>query len=139
MKGILLVCCIYRPPHSSSAFWQKLSWSFEKATDISNNIVILGDLNIDFLKVNNSHEIHTIMNNYRLTNIIHEPTRSTHNTNTLIDPIIISENICVHDSGTLSVCNVLSDQLISIFTRKQIQTLHINAKFGITSMQIWNF
>lgn len=70
---------------------------------------MLGDLNIDFLKVNNSHEIHRIMNNYGRTNIIHEPTRSTHNTNTLIDPIIMNENICIHDSGTLSVCNVLSD------------------------------
>lgn len=75
VKGILLVCCIYRPPYSSSAFWQKLFWSFVQARDIFNIIVILGDLNIDVLKRNNSHEVDTIINSCRLTHIIHEPNK----------------------------------------------------------------
>lgn len=75
VKGILLVCCIYRPSYSRSAFWHKLFWSFVQARDIFNIIVILGDLNIDVLKRNNSHEVDTIINSCRLTHIIHEPNK----------------------------------------------------------------
>lgn len=84
-------------------------WFFEKVIDIFNNIVIFGDLNIDFLKVNNLYEIYIIMNNYRLINIIYEFIRSIYNINIFIDFIINSEKICVYDFGIISVCNVFSD------------------------------
>ena len=107
--GSLLLCCIYRPPNSNRNFWHKLSWSVEKANDISQNMLILGDLNVDFLKLNTTHEFHTIMESYSLANIIQQPTRITRNTSTLIDPIIISENIQVHDSGIINVDHSISD------------------------------
>lgn len=99
VKGILLVCCIYRPPYSSSAFWQKLCWSFVQARYISNSIVILGNLNIDFLKVNNSHEVHTIMNSCRLTNVIHEPFKK-YTQHQLPQRSCYNSWKCVHDSST---------------------------------------
>ena len=50
-----LLCCTYRPPNSDKSFWRNLSWSIDKASDISNKIVIVGDLNVDFLNIPHTH------------------------------------------------------------------------------------
>ena len=99
--------CVYRPLNSSGTFGEKLTLSIEKANDISSNIIVLGDINVIFFNLSNTHEIHTIMNAYNLPNTIHAPTRIIHNTCSLIDPILVSKNIQTYDSGTIS--HTLSD------------------------------
>ena len=91
--SFLLICCVYRPPNSSGTFWEKLTWSIEKAIDIhaSSYIIVLGDLN----------SIQSWMHTTKRT------LRITHNTCTLIDPILVSKNIQTYDSGT--IIHTLSD------------------------------
>ena len=78
--------------------------------------------------------MHTIMNCYSLTNIIQQPTRITSNTSTLIDPIIIIENIHVHDSGILNVDQTISDH------RATYVYIHYNANVNSAyKRKIWNY
>lgn len=79
------LCCIYRPPHADNRFWTNFLWSLDKVGEISDKIVIVGDLNVDFLNIPQSHPIVDVMSNYSLINNIHEPTRISSTTRTLID------------------------------------------------------
>ena len=56
------------------------------------NIVILGDFNSDLSIANNNTLIETMMM-FNLVNIISKTTRITDHSNTLLDPIIISDTI----------------------------------------------
>lgn len=101
--------CLYRPPNSDKSFWDKLSWSLDKVSDISSKFLILGDLNVDFLENTRLYPISDIMMNYDLTNTIHEATRTTDTTNTLIDPILKSTDLVSLHSGVINTDNTLSD------------------------------
>ena len=46
---------------------------------------------------------------FNLTNTIHEPTRITHSTQTLIDPILTSHDLTIAETGTLQTDARLSD------------------------------
>jgi hypothetical protein len=59
---------------------------------VNDNIVILGDLNSDLFITNNNKLIETMML-FSLANIISKPTRTTAHSNTLLDPIIISDTM----------------------------------------------
>ena len=80
-----LLCCIYRPPNADSRFWHNISWSIEKAQEISDNIIIVGDLNVDFLNIPRNHQIREILSSNNLVNKIREPTRISNTTRTLIE------------------------------------------------------
>ena len=125
---------VYQPIRGT--FWEKLAWSIEKANDISSNMIVRGDLNVNFFNLSSTHEIHIIMNAYNITNTINAPTRITHNTCTLIDPILVSKNIQTYDSGTIS--HTLSDHTLLLYTFIIIpfQMFHTKEKFGITKRQI---
>nr|XP_022313371.1 uncharacterized protein LOC111118283 [Crassostrea virginica] len=105
----ILLCCTYRPPNSDNSFWKYLSWSIDKASDKSNKIIIIGDLNVDFLNIPRSHPVNDILTGQLLENTIYEPTRVTQNTSTLIDPILVTNEVTVFDSGTLVVDPNISD------------------------------
>lgn len=47
---------------------------------IFSNIIVLGDLNVNFLRFISTQEIHLIKNTNNLTNTIHKPTRITEHT-----------------------------------------------------------
>jgi hypothetical protein len=59
---------------------------------VNDNIVILGDSNSDLFIANNNTLIETMMM-YNLVNIISKPRGITDHSNTLLDPIIISDTI----------------------------------------------
>jgi hypothetical protein len=69
----------------------------------------VGDLNVDFLNIPNSHTISEIMSNFSLTNTIKEATRTTQFSSTLLDPILVSTDLTVFDSGTIDFENNVSD------------------------------
>ena len=96
-KCNILLCCTYRPPNSDNSFWKYLSWSIDKASDKSNKIIIIGDLNVDFLNIPRSHPVNDILTGQLLENTIYEPTRVTQNTSTLIDPILVTNEVSVFD------------------------------------------
>lgn len=86
-----------------------MSWSIEKASDESDKIIVVGDLNVDFLNIPHTHLVKDLLSSHFLENIITEPTRVTQNTSTLIDPILVTRDVSFFDSGVLDVHHTISD------------------------------
>lgn len=103
------LCCVYRPPNSDGNFWTSLSWSIEKVGEITDNIIIIGDLNVDLLSIPQTHVIHDIMSNGNFVNNINEPTRVTNTSSTLIDLVLSTPAVKVHESGVLNIDSSVSD------------------------------
>jgi len=60
---------------------------------MNQNVIMLGDINEDQLK--NYTRLKQSLAIFNLRNVIPEATRVTANTSTLIDPIIVSDNLIV--------------------------------------------
>lgn len=86
-----------------------MSWSIEKAYDESDKIIVVGDLNVDFLNIPHTHLVKDLLSSHFLENTITEPTRVTQNTSTLIDPILVRRDVSFFDSGVLDVHHTISD------------------------------
>lgn len=106
----IIICCYYRSDFtvSQSIFITEMQASIEQALDLTPYIVLVGDINIDFLNMQNT-QLRDCLSLFNLTNVIEEPTRVTENSSTLIDPIIVSDNCKVLDSGTMDVDEYVSD------------------------------
>ena len=90
----LFVCVVYRPPGSTTSFWDNFDYSLEQALQFTENIIITGgDLNVDLLTQIN-HKRNEILTLYDLTHVINEPTRM----GALLDPVIVSNIDVVVDS-----------------------------------------
>jgi hypothetical protein len=76
--------------------------------------VILGDLNSDLFIANNNKLIETMML-FNLVNIISKPTRITAHSNTLLDPIMISDTMNYIYSDVLKIPSEISDHDASGF------------------------
>ena len=102
-KDILLFCA-YRPPGYDLSFVEKFSQILESVHtngENNNDILILGDLNCNFLGNVNTPLLSNmmfLMNLYNFQQLIDTPTRVTHQSSTLIDTIftIRNENIIEH-------------------------------------------
>ena len=105
----ILLCCYYIPVYSDNLFWKHFLWSIDKDSDNSNKIIIIGDLNVDFLNILRSHSVNDIITAVFLENTIYEPTRITQNTSALIDRILVTNEVLVIDSGALVVDQSISD------------------------------
>ena len=113
-----IVCCFYKPPtYSSTTFLSNFETSIDKALDSSSFLILCGDLNIDLLSCSN-HQIKDILNLYSLRNVISEPTRITSTSQSLIDPIFISESCCLVESGTMPTESEVSDHKITYVSVK---------------------
>ena len=51
----ILLGTSYRKPNTPVSFWDRLNIAIEKASEISKNIIIVGELNEDLLDVRNHH------------------------------------------------------------------------------------
>jgi len=89
---VFLLCVIYRPPNARVSLWNDFNISIERAFAVNPNIIIMGDLNENLLN-NNTIYLRNILFLNNLENIIVEPTRITPTSSTLIDPVIVSNNI----------------------------------------------
>nr|CAI5826168.1 unnamed protein product [Callosobruchus analis] len=65
-----------------------------------NDIVLTGDINIDFLKTNNA--VSQCFDAYGLTQVITDPTRVTETTATLIDPLYLKKPDTCLRSGVIN-------------------------------------
>ena len=74
---------------------------------MNQNVIMLGDINEDQLK--NYTRLKQSLAIFNLRNVITEATRVTVNTSTLIDPIIVSDNLIVMNSEVISIDNSVSD------------------------------
>ena len=119
----LLLCSAYRPPGGSNNFWDLFDYSIEQAFNVSQNIVIIGDLNIDLLRERN-HRLNEIASFYELRNTIHEPTRM----GSLLDPIFVSNcNLLIY-SEVIQVERNISDHNATITSLKIPQYVRTTLK-----------
>jgi hypothetical protein len=85
-------------------FFNSFNRNIENALEITDNIVLLGDLNEDLLNPN-FHNLKNIMLINSLKNIVKEPTRI----NALLDPILINHDMTYLHSGALALPQYISD------------------------------
>ena len=94
-------------------YWTRLNHAIGVGYQVNDNIVILGDLNSDLFITNNNTLIETMML-FSLANIISKPTRITGHSNTLLDPIIISDTMNYIYSDVLKIPPEISDHDASV-------------------------
>ena len=51
----IFLCFVYRPPSADSSFWRNFSWSLDKACELSDKIIIVGDINVDLFNTPDTH------------------------------------------------------------------------------------
>ena len=129
-----LLCTVYRSQNAPTAFWDHFNTSVERAYESNESVIIVGDLNQNPQKPN-ENKLTNIMSLNNLTNVIRKPTRITRNSSTLLDPIIVSDQINVIQADTLDVDSSLSDHKATTVLLKFV-SYHLQAlkgKFGTTT------
>ena len=90
-----LIAVIYRPPvgskHLNKNFNTCLNDMLSLASEMSKEIILLGDVNVNYLVPDDGREFKSIMNLFGFSQIINKQTRITQSTKTLID-IIATNN-----------------------------------------------
>ena len=105
----ILLCALYRPPNSCDLFWNYLEYAIDKAYETTHNLVITGDINVNLLANRSRHPLYDIINQFNLVNTIKEPTRIGHTSNTLLDPIFISQSLTFSNSFVIDIDRQISD------------------------------
>ena len=106
----VLIGCYYQPPEGTKYLLNNFSKVFEEQlTNIvktNKEIIILGDFNIDYNKIDNRNS-KSLLNISGLKQVITEPTRTTETSSTLIDLIIRNrpENMTNKDVFANSIAN----------------------------------
>ena len=94
----------------------KLQSSIEEALDYSQYVILLGDINIDFLNLRNV-QLADCLYLFSLRNVINV-TRVSDTVSSLIDPVIVSDSCDVLDSGVLAVDHSISDHRATYLSLK---------------------
>ena len=89
---------LYSPRTADTIFFDSLNKNIEKALDITNDIIILGEMNADLLYPN-MHNLQDVLLLNSLHNIISEPSRQL----ALLDPIIVHENMSFLSQGIIQM------------------------------------
>ena len=106
-----LLGTFYSPKPHDQVFFEAFDRNIEKAMEFSQNIVILGDLNEDLLN-ENYRNLRDILLTNSLQNIITVPTRAR----ALLDPVIVSDDLTIYDSGVLANPDRISDHSATFLT-----------------------
>ena len=131
----VLICCFYRSDLnvSQTVFIDEIEPAIDQALDYTPNVILLGDINIDFINLSNRRLL-DFLTIYNLRNILREPTRIVGNSSSLIDPIIVSDGCQILDCGTLDVDNTISDHKATYISIKT------ELSFGNSYYRdIWNY
>ena len=118
---------------SQPTFIAELQSSIEEALDYSQYVILLGDINIDFLNLRNV-QLADCLYLFSLRNVINEPTRVSDTVSFLIDPVIVSDSGDVLDSGVVAVDNSISDHRATYLSLKIDLNLCNNYY-----RQVWNY
>jgi exonuclease III len=116
----ILISCAYRPPNADAEYLSDLTDSIEKASSENKDMILMGDLNINYKIDENLYNNHIFLLEqlFSMKQLINEPTRVTTNTSTLIDIILTT---CPSNHITSGVYKgTLSDHFI-IFTELNVE------------------
>ena len=100
--------CPFLTSVNFNVFGDDLNISIDRALDVNENIVLLGDLNENLFNdsIMNLRNVFFINN---LENVITEPTRVTQHSSTLIDPILVSNDLHTYNAGCIHVDSNIID------------------------------
>ena len=97
---------VYRKPNYSCLFFDNFESNLDKIYSITDNVVILGDLNCNMLtKSPMSNKLNELLGTYQMSQLIKTPTRITPYSSTLIDLICVSSSMesMTINSGTYPI------------------------------------
>lgn len=99
---------VYRPPKLKISTLDMLEEALTHIIGECDNIVLAGDLNVDFSKKEsyNSTYLRNILDCFNLNQLIQEPTRITDTSSTLIDIICTDQPEKVIECGTIDLLNI---------------------------------
>ena len=110
---------LYLPNHTVEYF-NKLESLIANIDLEKRESILIGDTNCDFLKPTNyTAHLKRLIKTYSLAQLIKEPTRTTHTTQTIIDHIITNRPERVYESGVIP-CGISDHDLI--FMTKKIRS-----------------
>ena len=96
----LLIGTFYRPPNSPASTLSSIETSIGLAYDTNiNDILIVGDFNLDTQKQASGNKINVICQQFNLHNLIQEPTHFTESSSSIIDLLLTSNTNSVLLSG----------------------------------------
>ena len=102
----VLIASTYRPPNSQIEFLDKIEVLFQNLDNEHKELIIVGDLNCDFLSNNLSNHtkrFNDIVNIFQLTQLIDQPTRITEKTASLLDVALVNNPENISHSGVLHI------------------------------------
>ena len=104
-RNKLLIGTFYRPPNSPSSTLESIENSIGLAYETNiDNILIVGDFNLDTLKSVSSRKIQSLCQHFNLHNLINEPTHFTESSASIIDLMLTSNKHGVLLSGVGEPC-----------------------------------
>ena len=101
-----LLCVMYRPPDNSKYlhcnFVELLSDMLLNATiNVKEEVILTGDLNVNYLKAKDHHEIKAVIASAGLKQLIKKPTRIDGETKTLIDIFATNNPFVIKDTNVI--------------------------------------
>ena len=93
---------IYRPPNSTTDYYDNMFNEIQRAKGICDHLIIMGDFNYDYVndKTLSKNPIFNIEMLFDMKQLIQEPTRKTVNTKSLLD-VIITSDYELHENTTV--------------------------------------
>lgn len=128
-KMDIVLGCIYKPPqYSQSSFLTDFDDILSSLAPLSDNICCVGDFNLNYLNYSSKEvrEFNLLLSSMGLAQVFTHPTRVTLQSESLIDLIIMSDNMEVVKCDTLA--SMFSDHEF-IFCEIQIPTLRKKTEF----------
>ncbi|XP_074034322.1 uncharacterized protein [Leptinotarsa decemlineata] len=139
----VLIGCLYRSPSSKfDEFFDHFENWAENIFSQQNKCILIGDFNLNFLNENDSlvKKFKNFIANIGVEQLIHEPTRVTNNSSTLIDYVLSSStlNQCsVHEIPKITDHNIITVTIKSCQLQKS-STLKLYSDFSETKLLFLN-
>ena len=102
----IVVSCIYRAPDEKIEYYENIVDSIDKATNENIEIVLLGDLNYNYVLNETLYQnpVYLLENMFMLSQLIKDPTRVSKTSSTLLDVILTSMPEQHKHSGVYKTC-----------------------------------
>ena len=135
-----------RPPNFPPGSMLSIETSFGLAFNTAiNDVIVVGDLNLDMQKLRSNRKIETLCQMYNLSNIISEPTHFTESSSPLFDLFLVTNKNDIFLSGVgepfldqnITHVDSIAQYTVYLTLTKQFPT-NMKEKFGFMIREITN-
>lgn len=116
-KITCIVGNVYRPPNSNSQYIDNLLDMIEQVFQVSENVILVGDLNYDCLPPKISPEITNIESLFGMYQLVRSATRITPTSKTLLDVILTNSKDLLYDTD---ICEIAASDHYPVITHVRI-------------------